>query len=225
MPGPFSSAEMRPHNVEEDMSTDAVDFVELATRVKRVAIGHPRAFVGIDGPGASGKSTLAEQLGAAMGDAHLVHVDDFYLPSSRRHERLGEVGPLFDLPRLAEQVVVPGSAGEALRYQRYDWLQDGLAQWIDVPSGAPIVLEGVFCLAAEFRNAYTFKIWCRADPMLRLSRGLARDGEEARSLWIDVWMPAEDEYAASQHPERIVDLVVDSSPNGVGDQVFRIVAA
>jgi len=111
-------------NAEDDqMSSDIADIVELATRVKRVAMGHPRAFVGIDGPGASGKSTLAEQLVPAMGDAYLVHVDDFYLPSSRRHERLGEVGPSFDLPRLAEQVIVPGSAGEALRYQRYDWVR------------------------------------------------------------------------------------------------------
>ena len=207
------------------MSIALLDIVELAMRVKRAAIGHPRAFVGIDGPGASGKSALAEQLVAAMCDAYLVHIDDFYLPSSRRHERLGEVGPSFDLPRLAEQVILPGSAGEALHYQRYDWVQDELAQWIDVPSGSPVVLEGVFCLAAQLRNAYTFKIWCRAAPELRLSRGLTRDGDEALSMWVDVWMPAENEYAASQHPERIADLVVDSSPVSVGNHVFRIVAA
>lgn len=206
------------------MNTDIVDIVELSSRVNQVAIGHFRVFVGIDGLGASGKSTLAKQLAAAMGDAYLVHVDDFYLPSSHRHERLGEVGSLFDLPRLSEQVIVPGASGEALRYQRYDWGQDGLTQWIDIPSGAPIVLEGVFCLAAQLRDAYTFKIWCRADPMLRLTRGLARDGEEARSTWVDIWMPAEDEYAVSQHPERIADLVVDSSPVDAGNQVFRIVA-
>ncbi len=205
------------------MSTDIVDILKLAIRVKQEAIGHPRAFVGIDGPGASGKSTLAEQLVAAMEDAYLVHVDDFYLPSSHRHERQGKVGPLFDLPRLAEQVVVPGSTGEPLRYQRYDWGEDELAQWIDVPRGAPVVLEGVFCLSAELRNAYTFKIWCLADPKIRLTRGLARDGEEARSMWIDTWMPSENEYAASQHPERIADLVVDSSRTGAGKQVFRIV--
>ena len=92
-----------------------------------------------------------------------------------------------------------------------------------MPSGAPVVLEGVFCLAAELRNAYTFKIWCCADPTLRLTRGLARDGEEARSMWVDVWMPEENEYAASQDPERTADLVVDSSPADAGSEVFRIV--
>ena len=205
------------------MSLETLDVVELASRVKQAALTRPRAFVGIDGLGGSGKSTLAAQLVAAMGDAFLVHGDDFYLPTSRRRERLGEVGSAFDLPRLAEQVIVPGSAGEALRYQRYDWVQDQLTDWVDVPRGAPLVLEGVFCLAAALRDAYTFKIWCRADPMLRLSRGLARDGREARSMWVDVWMPAENAYVASEHPELVADLVVDSSPVDVDRQVFRVV--
>ena len=59
--------------------------------------------------------------------------------------------------------------------------------------------------------------------MLRLTRGLARDGEEARPMWVDVRMSAENEYVASQHPERIADIVVDSSPVGAGNQVFRTV--
>lgn len=188
-----------------------IDLVELATRIKRAAIGFPRIFVAIDGPGGSGKSTLGEQLVSAMGDAHLVHVDDFYLPMLRRHERLGEVGPLCDLPRLARQVVEPGSAGDALRYQRYDWVQDELQEWIDIPAGAAVILEGVFCLTARLRHAYTFKIWCQADPALRLARGLARDGEAARSMWLDVWMPAEKAYMESEHPEHFADLAYDSS--------------
>jgi len=36
-------------------------------------------------------------------------------------------------------------------------------------------------------------------------------------------MPSEDEYAAKQNPERIADLVVDSSPVDAGNQVFSIV--
>ncbi len=203
------------------MGTNIIDMVELAIQIKSRAIGYPRALVGIDGPGASGKTTLAQQLVAAMSDAYLVHVDDFYLPSSRRNERSGEVGQAFDLPRLAEQVVVPGSAGKALRYQRYDWAKDQLAQWVEVPSSVPVVVEGVFCLAAELRSAYTFKIWCHANSTLRLTRGLARDGMKAQSIWVDTWIPAENEYARSQHPERVVDLIADSSPVGGNDQVFR----
>ena len=43
-------------------------------------------------------------------------------------------------------------------------------------------------------------------------------------MWVDVWMPAEDEYVANQHPERIADLAVDSSALSEGERAFRAVA-
>jgi uridine kinase len=200
-----------------------VDIAALVDRIRRAAGERPRVFVGIDGPGASGKSTFARLLSAEMPDACVVHVDDFYFPSSRRSERLGETGALFDLPRLAAQVTAPGSTGEEVRYQRYDWTRDEPAEWIEIPAGAPVIVEGVFCLAAELRAAYTFGIWCAADPKLRLERGVARDGEEARSTWTDVWMPAEIDYALNQRPDLTADLVVDSSDGGSEESRFRVI--
>ena len=62
-----------------------------------------------------------------------------------------------------------------------------------------------------------------ADPVVRLARGLERDGEIARSQWINIWMPAEDDYAVKQNPESASDLVPDSSfKQGIG-QAFRVV--
>ena len=193
------------------------------------AIGHPRALVGIDGPGKSGKSTLARQLAATMGNACLVHVDDFNLPSSQRnprhHQRPGSLAPWFDLPRLVQQVLTPAAAGKAFRYQRYDWDRDTLADWIDIPDGTPTIVEGVCSLAAELRSAYTFTVWCTARPALRLHRGLERDGEHARHRWLDLWMPAEAAYATSLQPECFAHLVVDSSAAAPGEPVFRMVRA
>ena len=193
------------------MLASITEFDSLADHVQSAAKGRPRIFIAIDGPGASGKSTLARELAASIVKAHVIHVDDFYLPTSDRRKRRGLVGELFDLARLACEVVLPGSEGQALRYQRYDWSRDVLAEWVDVPEGAPIILEGVFCLAKELREAYTYRIWCRADPGLRLARGLARDGEGARSNWTDLWMPAEQEYESAERPETAAELVVDSS--------------
>ena len=42
-------------------------------------------LVGIDGPGASGKSTLATGLAAASVLIDVVHMDDFHQPSSARY--------------------------------------------------------------------------------------------------------------------------------------------
>ncbi len=96
--------------------------------------------------------------------------------------------------KVCERRCVPGSARVALRYQRYDWVQDDLAQWTDLPNDALIVFKGVFCFTAELWNAYTVKIWCRADSMLRLTRCLARHREEAR-LFIATPFPCRTGYA------------------------------
>ena len=111
------------------MPFNLLDISELAITVRSSAQACPRMLVGIDGPGGSGKSTLAAQLAETLDDIVLVHSDDFYLPSVRRGERLGEVGPFFDLPRLLTQVIEPGAAGSVIRYQRYDWTKDKLAEW------------------------------------------------------------------------------------------------
>ena len=201
--------------------SEIVDFKALAQRVKQDAKGCARVLVGIDGPGASGKSTFAQQLAISLDGANIVPVDDFFLPKAERNARASEVGSQFDLPRLARQVITPARTVKAFSYQRYDWTQDRLADWIIVPEAAPIIVEGVFSLVKELRDAYTYKVWCRADSALRLTRGLARDGEQARSLWLNDWMPAEDEYAIAQKPEQGAELVVDSS-SMIGDHpVFR----
>ena len=205
------------------MPSIPLEIDELARVMRTSAQGCPRVLVGIDGPGGSGKSTLATQLVEALGDACLIHGDDFYLPSSRRDERLGEIGSLFDLPRLLEQVVAPGASGSAIRYQRHNWGTDALGEWTGVPDGVPIVVEGVYCLSEAMRSFYTYKIWCRADPAVRLARGLQRDGETARSSWVDLWMPLEDDYVAKQNPQLISDLVLDSSSDQGTGETFRVV--
>lgn len=194
----------------------------LAERVMASSRHAPRTLVGIDGPGGSGKSTLAELLVERLPGAHLVHVDDFYLPTAQQQQRWGEIGPLFDLPRLRSEVIEPAARGAALRYRRYDWGTDALAEWVDVPAEVPLVIEGVYCLEQSVRDRYTFRIFCLADRELRLTRGLERDGADARSQWVDEWMPMEDAYVAAQRPAAHADLVVDSSASG-GAVTFCVV--
>lgn len=204
-------------------SNGTLDIADLAAEVHRRSEGRPRVLVGVDGPGASGKSTLAGLLANAMPDTAVVHVDDFYLPNKQQGSRAGQVAPHFDWPRLAQQVVVPGATGGPLRYQRYDWDSDTLAEWIEVGPGVPVIVEGVYCLERQLRADYTYKVFCRAERAIRLRRGLDRDGEQARGMWVDEWMPAEDAYAERDRPEDAADLVVDSSVGPGNAPAFHIV--
>ncbi|MFD6876534.1 MULTISPECIES: hypothetical protein [unclassified Streptomyces] len=74
-------------------------------------------------------------------------------------------------------------------------------------------MEGVHTLHADLRHLYTYRVFCDAPRELRLSRGLERDGEEARSPWVDEWMPAEDRYLAAHRPHRHADIVLGTPPD------------
>lgn len=167
--------------------------------------------IGIDGPGASGKSTLAVGLAEALPRAVLIEGDDFYRPESDAGRSDTEVGGLLDLPRLASQVLIPHSQGEEIRYQRFNWDTGVLGSWISRPGGTPLIVDGVYSTHEALRDFYDLRIWVTAPRAVRLARGIERDGEEARSMWVDVWMPAEDCYIADQAPQDYAHLLLDGS--------------
>ena len=113
-----------------------------AAEAVSAAVALPRdrtAWVGIDGQGAAGKTTLAARIAAAVPGSVVVHADDFASPSV----------PEWDFGRFRAQVLVPLLAGRPGRYQRWDWHTDTGAEWHDVPAGRAVVLEGVSSTRAK----------------------------------------------------------------------------
>lgn len=153
--------------------------------------------IAIDGPGGAGKSTLAAKISMALGDAPIIHTDDF----------ASWENPLNWWPRLIEQVLEPLSANWPARYQRYDWITKQLAEWHDVQPVQFIVLEGVSASREAFRPYLAFSIWVDTPRDERLRRGLERDGEDARGLW-EQWMAEEDRYVEREDPVKNADVVV-----------------
>ena len=142
--------------------------------------------------------------------------DDFYRPESdSNRSEIEMVGP-FDLPRLASQVLIPHTEGGDLHYQRYDWEAGTLGDWATRASGAPLIVEGIYSTHQILRDFYDLRIWVTAPQSIRLARGIKRDGEEARSKWVDVWMPAEDRYIADQSPQDYAHLALDGSGAAIG---------
>ncbi len=170
-------------------------------------------LIGIDGRGGSGKSTLAGELAARLTDAAVVEFDDFYRPSRERALRAAhgdtEIGGDFDWRRLRDQLLEPLTTAAPGRYRRYDWDRDELAEWHEVPSGGVVLVEGSYATRPELRGYYALRIWVEAPYEVRLGRGLARDGEEARARWVEEWMPEEDRYVAASRPADHADVLVD----------------
>jgi len=180
--------------------------------------GSGTVLVAVDGPGGAGKTTVALALAQAL-ERHgrrvaIVPMDDFYLPSAQRPAGppgTGPVGGAFDWRRLRGQVLVPLRAGRAARYERYDWIRDVLAETHDVEPGIVVVVEGVTSCRRELAPLYDLRVWVDCPRELRLTRGLARDGESARARWVEEWMPEEDRYAEEHRPRATADVIVDGS--------------
>ena len=155
-------------------------------------------WIGVDGRGASGKTTLAARLAAGLPDSVVVHVDDFARPGVPGWER----------DRFVTQVLQPLQAGRSARYQRWDWPSDRGAEWHEIPVGVPVVVEGVSATDVRLGVPWDFTIWVEAPYELRLARALDRDGEAMMEVWLSDWMPSEDAYVTAQRPQQRVDLVV-----------------
>lgn len=188
---------------------------ELLALLAGIPRRHETLLVGIDGRGASGKSTLARRLERASTDIAVVEFDDFYLPlrdwEARAGSADGEIGGNFDWRRLRDQVLIPLSQDAPASYQRYDWPTDELSEWHTVPVGGTVVVEGNYCTRRELFGFYDYTVWIDAPRELRLERGLRRGGQDTRERWLTEWMPEEDRYLQAEHPANRADLVLDGT--------------
>ncbi len=172
---------------------------DVVARVRVLADGAARpVFVGIDGLGGAGKSTLAQRLADEVEDTCLVHLDDFARPGV----------PGWEQARFEQQLAQPLRSGREGRYQRWDWDSDTGAEWHTVPVDSVVVVEGVSSTRTELSVPWSLTVWVDTPRDLRLARGVKRDGEALRAQWENVWMPEEDAYVDAQSPHLRADLVI-----------------
>ncbi|MGI8678563.1 MAG: uridine kinase family protein [Jatrophihabitans sp.] len=159
------------------------------------------SYVGIDGYGGAGKTTLAAAVALAVPDVVVIHVDDFAAPQL----------PGWDWARFERQVAAPLRADRPARYQRWAFERNEGAEWRDVPTGRIVVIEGVSSTRREVGVAWDLQIWLDAPLSTWLARARARDGEQMMARWLEDWIPSENAYVADQRPQERVDLIVQSS--------------
>ena len=106
------------------------------------------------------------------------------------------------------EVVAPLASGEAATFASYDWAAGEARGSRTIDATGVVIVEGVCALHRKLRDAYAVRVWVEASYDVRLARAIARDGEAARSMWVDVWMPSEDRYVERDDPVSCADLVV-----------------
>lgn len=164
-------------------------------------------LVCIDGPAGSGKTTLAAAVAAgAQGTVRVLHMDDLY----EGWTGLPEVAP-----RVRDEILLPLASDRTGSYLRYDWELGQFAERHLVDPVDLLVLEGVGSGSREITDFRSTLVWVDAPEEVRVARGLARDGEEVRELWL-AWMADEARHFEAHGLPAAADVLVDESGRLVG---------
>ena len=172
----------------------------------------------IDGPGGSGKSTLARQLAKDLG-AYIIPMDAFLLPAT--NYRLSAISKNYDLDRFGHEVVDPLVLGEQIKYQAAD-LKTGTMKTVKVPSGRPVIVDGIYSFEVRFREAYDYSIFVHANRETLLHRGMNHSDSGS---WLDKWLIGEETYLEAQSPMSATTLILDGSlPTPTTEQVMEMLS-
>ncbi len=163
-------------------------------RIARAMAGGDRTLVTVDGPCASGKTTLAARL-AAVFDAPVVHTDDFVVPHARKTaERLAQPGGNCDWERLINEVISPWKAGREAMVRKYDCHADCLLPPELLPAGNVLILEGSYCNLPAIRANADVRIFVTAPEAVRMERLKKRESAASLQMFETRWIPLENAY-------------------------------
>jgi len=156
------------------------------------SIFHP--LITIDGPCASGKTTLAGKLAEMLG-APVLHTDDFVIPHARKTtERLSIPGGNCDAERLVREVIDPWKKGLPVLYQRYDCRADRLLEPERLPDCDILILEGSYSNLPIIREHADVRIFLDTPWEIREKRLAERESAESLQRFHDLWIPLENAY-------------------------------
>jgi len=99
----------------------------------------------------------------------------------------------------------------AAQFHFFDWVKDRYTEWRDVPPDPFLLVEGVGAGSRIVRPFVSQLIWVESPSVLRLERGLARDGTHRLHEW-KRWRLREDALFAREGTRAAADVLVDGAP-------------
>ena len=166
----------------------------LAEKIKREIEGKMFPLVTIDGPCASGKTTLARKLALEL-NAAVIHTDDFVVPHARKTaERLAIPGGNCDAERLMKEVILPWKEGKPVQFRRYDCKHDALLQPETLSDCSVLILEGSYSNLPAIREKADARIFLNVAWAIREERLKERETAESMKRFRERWIPLENAY-------------------------------
>lgn len=176
------------------ISTQLARLLPLLCSIDHEMARTPFVRVAIDGPCASGKSTLGEEL-AQIYSCPLIHMDDFFLrPEQRTEARLAQPGGNVDYERFLQEVLLPLPRQEAACYRPWRCHTGDFDAPVTVPPCPLVVVEGSYSLRPDLREHYHLRVWVEAPMKERLERLAQRGGPGCLERFRTMWIPLENRY-------------------------------
>ena len=155
---------------------------------------HKHPLATIDGPCASGKTTLAARLAETL-HASVVHTDDYVVPHAQKTaDRLAVPGGNCDADRLIREVILPWKQHLPVRMRRYDCKTDLFLPEETLPQGEILILEGSYSNLPEIRKQADVRIFLDITRETQEARLQQRETPESLKRFRDRWIPLEDAY-------------------------------
>jgi hypothetical protein len=185
----------------------------------------PRTTILIDGPSASGKSTLAEGLirrwmhvvspktvsgGGSVSGEKPPDSGESNIVTALRAPSLVHMDDLYPgwdgldpgSRRLVDEILGPRLRDVDGRWRGHDWERDAPGAWHMTPADLPLVVEGCGCLSRRSARYADLCVWVDAEEPVRRRRFSRRD----RGAFDHEWSRWEDQTAAFIARERPQDL-------------------
>lgn len=167
---------------------------EAVRWIARGLAGGGRLLVTLDGPCASGKTTLADALARAFG-GEVIHTDEYVIPHAQKtRERLAVPGGNCDAERLVREALEPFRRGETVRYRRYDCRADRLLPEETLPDTRLLILEGSYCNLPAIRVCADVRLFLDTPWETREARLREREAPAYLQQFYDRWIPLENAY-------------------------------
>ena len=195
------------HPAYRVISNEYVRFLPLFAKID-VLLKKGAVRLCIEGACAGGKSTLSTLL-EKLYDCTVFHMDDFFLrPEQRTAERLAEVGGNVDRERFLQEVLIPLSKNETVKYRRFDCSQQKILPPVSVAPEKLTVIEGVYSMHSELKEYYDFSVFLDIDKETQKKRILKRNTSEMAERFFNEWIPLEDKYFDGMNVKDRCDMIV-----------------
>ena len=124
-----------------------------------------KIIVAIDGPCASGKTTLAQKLSDIL-DANVFHTDDFFLrPEQRTKERLSVPGGNVDYERFYDEVLSKLCDNKPFSYRPFCCKTMTLLKPVLVKPKRLNIVEGSYSMHEALRGFYDLTVFLDISPL------------------------------------------------------------